>query len=397
MTRFLFVYGELRHGGIETLIVRFAQYLAKAGRTLALCIPGGELAEQIGKETELLMWTNRKNAVRQAMAWIEQSAEPVTMISFDPISAALGLAIEARSAGRVPLVHLSGVYHPRTYFMTGERGDRKWLNRLVAKAVGDPLIFYMNAECRTEHERLWRTPLAESAIIPLPIEERASSWQPVASDRLRIVSVGRLVDFKTYNLSAPEIVRECVDASVPVSWDIYGTGLDGPIRKNIKRHNVGQSVALKGILPYPDFASTVAGYDLFVGMGTAALEAAMLGVPTIVATESEPRGSYGFVDQLPFGNVGERQAFPPPYDLGELIRDFAAMDQSERAALSARCRQAVLPYSLDNCLAAIDGLAAAGIAPPGLAFKRAVSRLYEGLTASPAAELARRVKARLGR
>lgn len=398
MSRILLIYIELRHGGIETLILRLANFFAGSGRTTALCATAGELADQIDERVDQLPSTNRPDAVRQAVEWIGRSAEPVTMISFDPISAALGLAVEGRNAGRVPLLHLSGVYHPRTFFMTGERRDRVLLNRLVARAVGDPLIFYMNAECLAEHERRWRTPLATSAIVPLPIEERAAAWQPVNRDPLRIVSVGRLVDFKTYNLAAPEIVRECGDAGIPVSWDIYGTGpLSDRIRESINRHDVGQAVVLKGILPYASYSRTIAGYDLFVGMGTAALEAAMLGVPTIVATESEPRRSYGFVDQLPFGNVGERQSFPPPHDIGELIRDFAAMDQSERSALSARCREAVMPYSLDNCLAAIDRLAAAGIAPPGLAFKRAVSRLYEGLTASPAAELARRVKARLGR
>lgn len=398
MNRVLFVYSHLRHGGIETLILRLANFVAGNGRTTALCAVAGELADQIDDRVDLLPSTNRPDAVRQAVVWIGRSAEPVTMVSFDPISAALGLAIEARNASRVPLLHLSGVYHPRTYVMTGERRDRVLLNRLVAKAVGDPLIFYMNAECRAEHERRWRTALETSRIIPLSIDERPSQWRGGGADELRIVSVGRLVDFKTYNLAAPGLAREYKEAGGTVSWDIYGTGpLEDSIAKAIAENGVADSVHLKGNLPYADLVATVGGYDLFIGMGTAALEAAMIGVPTIVATESEPRRSYGFVDQLPFGNVGERQAFPPPYDLADLIRTFAALDSSERTALSRRCRKAVRPYSLKNCVAALDGLAAAGIEPPSLAFKRTVSALYEGATASGAANLARRAMALMRR
>ena len=89
MNRVLFVYSHLRHGGIETLILRLANFVAGTGRTTALCAAAGELADQIDDRVELLPSTNRPDAVRQAVEWIGRSAEPVTMVSFDPISAAL--------------------------------------------------------------------------------------------------------------------------------------------------------------------------------------------------------------------------------------------------------------------------------------------------------------------
>jgi glycosyltransferase involved in cell wall biosynthesis len=394
MSRLLFVYGDLHHGGIETLIVRLTHYLAEHGRTLAVCVRGGELTGQINRATELLQWTDRSDAVWQAMQWISRSAEPVTLVSFDPISAALGLAVEARNAGRISLVHLSGVYHPRAFFMTGERLDRIWLNRLVAKAVGDPLMYYMNQECRAEHERRWRTSLETSAIIPLPIQEVEPAWEPGYCEGLRIVSIGRLVDFKTYNLSAAEITRECVDGGLPICWDIYGTGpLTDAIGDTIDRHAVEKSVTLKGALPYARFASTVVDYDLFVGMGTSALEAAMLGVPTIVVTESERRRSYGYICDLPFGNVGERQSFPPPYDLGDQIRLYASLDLVRREEIGRKCRNAVLDYSYRHWVEELDQLARYATQRPSMTFKKAVSTLYEGMTASPLASLVRRLLA----
>jgi glycosyltransferase involved in cell wall biosynthesis len=396
VTRFLLVYGELVHGGIQTLIVRLANHLAEEGRAVAACIPGGELASHLAGNVEQLHWADREDAMRQAREWMRTSADPVAMISFDPISAALALRIEAASAGKVPLTHVSGVYHPRSFFMTGERLDRIWLNRLVAKAIGDPFIFYMNSECRDEHARRWGVSTTPSRIIPLPIEERPSQWLPRPSDTLRIVSVGRLVDFKAYNLAAPEIAAECRSQGIRLSWDIFGTGpLQERIEAGIARHKVADLVRLRGALSYPDFATTVVGYDLFIGMGTAALEAAMIGVPTIVATESELRRCYGFVDELPFGNVGERQSTPPPHDLAAIIQTFASMDDEQRAAVSVRCRSAVLPYDTSACVASLEALAQSPAERPSLRFKEAVSVLYEALTASRLTRLARRFRTRL--
>lgn len=397
MNKLLFMYGEMRHGGIETLIVRLANFLATHGRQVAVCTPGGDLAGQFDERVRVLLWADRKDAARQACEWVGKGGEPVTMISFDPISAALALAAEAMNGKRVPLLHLSGVYHPRSFFMTGERRDRIWLNRLVAKAVGDSRIFYMNAECREAHERRWRSDLGVSPIIPLPVAEQPMLWRGGGADGLRLVSVGRLVDFKTYNLSAAEITRESRNAGIALDWDIYGAGpLEDAIAQATARHGVDQAVTLKGVLPYAEFPETVAGYDLFVGMGTAALEAAMIGVPTIVATESESRRTYGYLHDLPFGNVGERQRLEPGHDLGELIMSYARSSEQERQAISRRCRAAALAYGMTGMVERLDALAQAPPPGPGLQFKRAVSRLYEGLTASPAAELARRVKARLG-
>lgn len=393
MTRFLLVYGELVHGGIQTLIVRLANHLAEDGRAVAACVPGGELTSQMHEGVDLLSWTSRVEAVRKAVEWIRAGSDPVAMISFDPISAALALSIEADNAGRVPLTHLSGVYHPRSFFMTGERRDRIWLNRLVAKAVGDPFIFYMNEECRDEHARRWGITANQSRIIPIPIEERPSQWQPDQSDTLRIISVGRLVDFKAYNLSAPEVVSECRSRGLRLSWDIFGWGpQQAEVEAAIRKYEVADAVHLNGALSYPEFAATVSSHDLFIGMGTAALEAAMIGVPTIVATESEPRLCYGFVYALPFGNVGERQSAPPSRDIAALIERFAEMSTEERADLSRRCRTAVLRYDTKACVSAIEALAQSPVEPPALSFKKAVSRLYASLTESRLIDISRRAR-----
>ena len=208
---------------------------------------------------------------------------------------------------------------------------------------------------------------------------------------LRIISIGRLTGFKQYNLGIAAIARSCRDAGVAVQWDIYGSGpLADEMAREIARHEVGDAVTMNGILPYADLAETVVRHDLFVGLGTAALEAAMLGVPSITATDSERRRSYGYLHQLPFGNVGERQAAPPPYDIGDLIVDFARLDEAGRVRLSEQGHAAAMRYAMPDIVESLFQLAKTVPAPPARWFKRVVANFYRATTDSWAANLVRR-------
>jgi glycosyltransferase involved in cell wall biosynthesis len=315
-------------------------------------------------------------------------------VSFDPISAAAGLAIEAISGGRPSITHLSGVYHQRAYHMTGERRDRAVLNRLVASAVGFDRLYFQNRETRRDHERLWRRCLGGSPIVPLAVNVHDPCWRASAGQPLRIVSVGRLVDFKAYNLGAFEIVRDCRTRGLDVRWDIYGSG---PLAEEMARlaveHDVADAVAIKGELPYPDYVKTVTGYDLFVGCGTAALEAAMTGMPVLAVTDSERRATYGFLHELPFGNTGELQEYPPHKDLGQLIAAYAMLDADGRAELGRKSREAALAYGMPAMIERLEAMAGSRPAAPSRLRKRLISALYDVMTIGPAARLARRVQA----
>jgi len=392
----LLVFGPLVNGGIQTLIVRIANHLANIGQPVGVCCGDGSLVELLDRRVDLLLWTDARQVPALGASWLRQQTDGSVLVSFDPISAALGLAIEARLPRHWPATHISGVYHQRAFFMTGERADRIILNRLVARAVGLPRLFFQNAETRRGHRRLFGAAIEDSVIIPLGVTERDPRWVNRGSVDLTIVSVGRLVDFKAYNVGAPAIVRAALDAGRPIRWDIYGTGpLTGAIQREIQRHSVQSHVRLLGDLPYAAFDSTVGRYDLFVGCGTAALEAAMLGVPVIGVTDSSLEGSYGFLDELPFGNTGELQEHPPPYTIGALIEHFRNASLAERQAISHRTRAAALPYEMGEIVNSLERLAnAAGGASPYWR-KRLVAQLYRAATLSWPVRFARKVRASL--
>ena len=393
-TLFVLVYGSLRTGGIETLIVRMANYLAKNGFGVMVCCGEGGLLPALPSSAHVVTYNDTddlRRKLRADGASILDEAMDMIIISFDPISAARALYVELQCLLRQRVTHLSGVFHPRAYFMTGERKDRVVLNHWVAQAIGYPHLFFMNEECRDSHAKRWNVDLGSSPIATLPIDAAENSWAANADSQLRIVSVGRLVDFKAYNLGAPGIVAALRERGVGVSWDIYGDGpLQGEIEKEIERYDVRNHVQLKGELPYRDFQATVASYDIFVGIGTAALEAAMIGVPTICGTDSQRELCYGFLYELPYGNVGELQSRPPGVEMLALIADFAHADPSVRFRESEMCRAAAMKYEMGRFMDQLVAVHREQAGKPGRALKRFVAWLYCMATESAAVRVLRR-------
>ncbi len=396
--RVVMVYGHLTVGGIETLIVRLARTLVLHDVEVCICyMPGGGLDSHIDSRVHLIEYqdTGHLSSAIRSLTKILGPSEETLILSFDPISAARGLALEAALARQTRVLHLSGVFHPHAYFMKGERRDRKGLNHLVARAVGMEQLFFMNSECRSSHADRWKRNLSRCPILPLPIETADACWAPSTRLCLHVVSVGRLVPFKSYNVGAAAIVKEGLRRGIAIKWDIYGDGPDeAAITKAIQESGVTALVRLKGTLGYQQFASCVSQYDLFVGMGTAALEAAMVGVPTICATVDEPGHCYGYLDALPFGNVGERLSEPPTVDIGVLLEAFSAMDAAEKVRTGLQCRSVALQYSTSRFLEDLRSAAqvAAGSPRPSIAIKKCIAAIYRYVTESRMANLARAVR-----
>lgn len=388
------VYGSLRTGGIETLIVRIANHLVSSGAHVKVCCKtGGILETSLDPRVKIVTYTGTKNLVRSFKSKNNRfrNSETVLIISFDPISAARALMLESTLRKIDRIIHISGVFHPRAYFMSGERKDRITLNHLVAMAVGKHRLFFMNEECRKAHSIKWGNDLSLCPLVPLPLNFLAQTWKPSTRATVQIVSIGRLVDFKAYNIGASKIVRACRDRGFDVSWDIYG---DGPLYNTIKAEivafGVDGYVRLMGCLDYSEFSSTVGEYDLFVGMGTAALEAAMVGVPTICATVDEDLHCYGYLYELPYGNVGELQSTRPRVVIAQLIQEYAVSDIENRAQISGDCRKVAEKYGMPHFVRSIARIASRSRQPPSKILKNGIAHLYCFVTESCLAKIARR-------
>ena len=156
LTEIFLVYGSLRTGGIETLIVRIANFFVSIGaRVSVCCTAGGELEYSLDSRVNIIFYSQANDLIEAVHACKAQirPESTVLIMSFDPISAARALMVErALFKKDMKVAHISGVFHPRAYFMTGERKDRTLLNYLLARAIGKDRLFFMNEECRATHE-----------------------------------------------------------------------------------------------------------------------------------------------------------------------------------------------------------------------------------------------------
>lgn len=105
-----------------------------------------------------------------------------------------------------------------------------------------------------------------SPVLALPINILEPTWQSSNKANVRVVSVGRLVDFKSYNLGVARIVSDCLNRGIQVTWDIYG---DGPLRSLIEAEietlGVAGNVRLMGVLEYSSFPEIVRTMTYLLG------------------------------------------------------------------------------------------------------------------------------------
>lgn len=391
------IYGSLRTGGIETLIVRMANFLGAMGVTVHVCCnPGGELEALLDGKVQVVSYTDTVDlcvTINHQADGSQVGVRRGLIVSFDPISAGRALMVGVSLGKAFPVTHVSGVFHPRAYFMSGERGDRVFLNHLLVRAIGKNFLFFMNEECRQSHANKWDIDLAECPILALPINYVDAIWQPSAKRGVRIVSVGRLVDFKTYNLGAAKIVQTCLDRGIEVTWDIYGDGpLFDSIKASIEAAGMADRVRLAGALDYKDFSSTVAGYDIFVGMGTAALEAAITGLPTICATADEMSRCHGYIFELPFGNVGEFLNTHASLEIADIVQKYALAQVDQLSELSTECRAAAERYTMPKFMDVLLNFPSGMQSSPPTLVKRMVAALYRFATEARFLQVIRRIR-----
>lgn len=167
--------------------------------------------------------------------------------------------------------------------------------------------------------------------------------------KLKICSVGRLVDFKTYNVWMLDVVKELNEDGYEITYDIYGDGeIKNSLQKKIDQQGL-TTVNLKGILSYNSFRKTVKEYDLFVGSGTAIIEAAAIGVPSIIGIERITKPlTYGYLKDIP-GYTYNEEGVADLVPVKEIISKFCELDNLALLNLKNQNRDKAKEFSLEEC------------------------------------------------
>ncbi len=339
-TAIILVNDGFHLGGIEILELKIAKRLVELGYRVYLLHAASGFAATDLDGVGCVGHNGMSDLFRNYELLYRPDIEKTILASFHPKSALASLILASRLQRKykidIALFHL--VSHSRAFFF-GKNPVTLFVLKTAFAAFPRSSCFFMNDAARDCHQGHWHTDLTHYPV--LRIIGRDTDVKKVdyrQERRLRIVSVGRLVPFKTYNIHSPRIIRELVDAGVDATWDIWGYGPDlEAIAAAIWKYGVADRIQIKGPLDHCRFDATVVDYDLFVGMGTAALEAAKLGVPTVVAIENAQDNCYGFLPNVPGDSVGDRVEGYCEKPLFDTIIEFVHMSPCERKHLGDAC------------------------------------------------------------
>ena len=349
----ILIYRDMsRYGGIESIAINLIKNCEENYIDAALIC---DTSNTIDEARDLLTFdvqTILKNNISQIIPKI-LTKENIKIIALGPWAGAFGVLFAhrlLREKLKSKINFAIGVFHPREFNLEHEANHQHMLNFLFARLVGNKYLYFMNTECKMTHERFLRSSFKNNIVLPIPVKYKKLEWRCQAtSKRLKIVCIGRIVPFKAYNFSLPFIVNYLQKCGIDVQCDIYGHGShEANLLVEIEKHNVNNYVKFKGLVPLEKFEETVIKYDLFLGMGLSAIQAAQLGVPTILAIDQEPEYCFGYFYQAPPGNVGENNISIPRYKIVDILFNFAKLDNYERNELSKKCAQATKIFSINT-------------------------------------------------
>jgi glycosyltransferase involved in cell wall biosynthesis len=259
---------------------------------------------------------------------------------------------------RIPIVLC--VYNPKQWLVTLDArycARRARVFRRLLSQMSERNILYCNEPVRRSCGEISAVASNGTVIVP-PVEKpigSANGDAGVRGNTLEIVTVGRFVDFKAESIRGMIDVVEALNArGIDVAYSLYGTGpLADDIASRIAASTAGHKIRLKGIVASEKFDEEVRQYDLFFGMGTALVRAAMAGLPGLVAIEDESAHTYGLFcdyDHRTHPSFGERNSGLPRRTLEEAVADFASRSPAERNMLSAKSREAAEAYDAERVI-----------------------------------------------
>lgn len=368
----LFIYWALSIGGIETFFVRMAKARSRLGKTTRVLLVGPReasnlhLLNEIQKFAEVVFLEDYVRLPKFLYRLV-----PLHLILLVPLnknklafifkdvfnvhvpSSIFGLLYSKLAAHLKLCCPLTiGVYHSRE-FIWGAGGPIPYYERINRNLFFDGVprrnLMFFNEKLV---DLYWKgNEGADVNVFPLGVIESSGLAEKVDNNELVIGSIGRLVSFKTYNLWMIDVVKELKSQGIKVKYIVYG---DGPLRlemqKKINLYDLKNDIFLKGLLPYAEFSNAIKCFDVFVGSGTAIVEAASAGIPSIIGIESVGEAlTYGYFSDIPGFSYHEDNLYPK-VQVADVLAKFVNLNANQMLELRLKHVEKSNLFLMDNCV-----------------------------------------------
>lgn len=373
----LFIYGALPLGGIETFFMRMAKERHRLGlhtTILLLSLPhesNPELLNEMKKYANVLfpddIFLNLGKFTRRLplLVPVKKRALERILENVDQIHASDGMhaLVGYRLSNMLNknIIVTVGFYHYIKFLWGGD--NVAWHEKVNRKFIFDflpekSLLFFSegNRQLYIKHKR---KKLTDANTFRLGvIDKKDIKVSGEVNLPIKIVAIGRLVDFKTYNFYMIKVLKNLKTKGFNVQFDIYGDGpLKAQIADEINKAGLSESIHLKGTLDYLKFDETVSNYNLFIGSGTAIIQAAALGLPSIVGVENvieaETYGYFSDVNQYEYNLKGLDLEM---ISVETIIEDYINMNTQQRKALISSHLECIDSFTNESCQKSMDEL-----------------------------------------
>jgi glycosyltransferase involved in cell wall biosynthesis len=358
--RILFIYSKLGLGGIDTLIVRMSTHLSKAGHDVHIMLR--EKPDRIRYSDPQLI-----NEARKSSTIIYAGDKCINLLKsfsldlhhhydyiycFDRTTFLIGLILEQRFNLKIPVI--AGVYSPREYSFQSHRF--RYIKNLMDKVFNKlppENIFFMNQACKEAHAKVSKKDLSLSPIVPLPVDVERFAHSVRRSSKEKIVSIGRIVNWKTYNFIMVDVIEYLAQKGYNFEYHIYGHGDQiEKLNQYILDKNLADRIYIHGPLAYTNIPLVLEDAFLFIGMGTSLVEAAACGVPSLIAIESNQSATtYGFFHEVDMGySVGEVIPDLPMFPIAQKIEEICTYDMTKYLEIQMLSREKATIFAMNNVM-----------------------------------------------
>ncbi len=370
----LFIYSSLLLGGIETFFLRLMKQRRK-----------------LGKKTRILLLKNKAQSNPLLLAEMRLYAEvffledlslmpswlyrlvPIHFILIQPLKLSKIRAL----LHDIEEIHISsgyfgffaiklmkmlgksiplsiGLYHSKEFVWPIKKMPfyEKMNRNLFFSVLPRKNIVFFNEKLVDYYEAETNLEFSGVHVFPIGVVDDKQEIHETNEESKKLIlgSVGRLVNFKSYNLWLIDVVSELRFNGIDVTCKIYG---DGPLRdemlQKIRSLGMDAYISLDGEIEYKDFSSCVRQFDLFIGSGTAIVEAAWLGVPSIIGIESLPQPmTYGFFSDISGFTYNEDNLFPKVSVVAR-IKDYLDLNAQDVHFLRVKHQEKAAQFSIAQC------------------------------------------------
>ena len=294
MKKVLFVLCGFPIGGIETYILRLTKELNGRGISVDILL----LSEKydFGLMNEVRNYANilicERTFLSNGSSWINaflphKSVTETQYYDVVHVIDLLTLGFVLLNADTIKFKSLSiGIYHSMEICWWRDKNAyfRQKLLEIYDKNV--ELTLFPNESTATIASNYTGKNVDSFNIVPLGIDLIKYNKSAPSFRSKRIISVGRLVDFKVYNrhmISQLAAIRKLAH----LEYYIYG---DGPEKESLYLHAVAcgveKFVHFEGSVAYETLQDIFNDSFCFIGSGTTIIEASAAGIPSIVGIES---------------------------------------------------------------------------------------------------------------